>query len=189
MPPPWTPIALLLVVLLGEIRTWRGYRARAAPSAQDAGSFRLDNLLGWLALAGGVAAGILLRGRPSVAIPAGLAWAGIPVAIAGTALRYRAVSVLGDCYSLTIQVRPGQPLIDHGPYRWIRHPSYAGGDLALAGVGLSAGNWVAPILYVVPWLAAHAYRIHVEERALLEVHGDRYRAYQRRTWRLVPFVW
>ncbi len=188
-PPAWTPVALLLVVFLGEIRTWRGYRARAAPSPQDAGSFRLNNVLGWVAVAGGVLSGLLLRGSPAVAIPDGLAWLGVPLAFAGTALRAWAVSVLGDCYSLTVQVRPGQPVLTSGPYRLLRHPSYAGGDLALAGVGLSAGNWVSPILYVMPWLVAHAYRIHVEERALLEVHGERYRAYQRHTWRLLPLVW
>jgi len=189
LPPAWLPFALLLVALLGELRTWRGYRERAAPSAQDAGSFRLNKILGWGAFITGISSGLLLRGDAAFAIPAWLAWAGVPVALAGTALRAWAVAKLGRWYSLTIQVRPGQPVIDTGPYRFLRHPSYAGGDLAFLGVGLSAGNWLSPVLYVVPWLVAHAYRIRVEERALLEVIGEPYRAYCKRTWRLVPFVW
>jgi protein-S-isoprenylcysteine O-methyltransferase Ste14 len=189
LPPRWVPFALLLIGLLGEARTWRGYRDRAAPSAQDAGSFRLNNILGWVALLSGVGTGLALRGVPSFAVPEWLAWAGVPLALADTALRAWAVAKLGRWFSLTIQVRPGQPVVDTGPYRILRHPSYAGGDLALLGVGLSAGKWVSPLLFVAPWLVAHAYRIHVEERALLQTTGEPYRAYCKRTWRLDPFVW
>jgi protein-S-isoprenylcysteine O-methyltransferase Ste14 len=32
-------------------------------------------------------------------------------------------------------------------------------------------------------------RIRVEEKALTETLSDDYSAYQRRTWRLVPWVW
>ncbi len=189
MPPWWTPLALLGTVFLGELRTWRGYRARAAPSAQDAGSLRLDNVMGSLSLAGGLGAGLALRGAPALALPPAVAWAGVGVALAGTALRAWALATLGPWFSLTIQVRPGQPVIQHGPYRLVRHPAYAGGELAFLGIGLSAGSWVAPLAWVLPWLVAHAYRIRVEERALVETLGEPYRAYQRGTWRLVPFVW
>jgi protein-S-isoprenylcysteine O-methyltransferase Ste14 len=34
-----------------------------------------------------------------------------------------------------------------------------------------------------------AYRIHVEEHALLEELGERYRTYGEQHKRLVPFVW
>ncbi len=84
---------------------------------------------------------------------------------------------------------PDQPVVDRGPYRLIRHPAYAGGELALAGVGLASGNWLSPALYVLPWVVAHVYRIRVEERALEATLGEPYRAYCRRTWRLVPLVW
>ncbi len=189
MPPPWVPLVLLVASFLGEVRTWRDYRERAAPSAQDRGSFRLHNVLGWTAILSGLATGLALRGMAPLAMPAWLAWAGIPLSLAGTALRAWAVATLGRWFTLTIQVRPGQPVVERGPYRVLRHPSYAGGELALAGVGLASGNWLSPALYLVPWIAAHAYRIRVEERAMLETLGEPYRAYCRRTWRLVPFVW
>jgi len=188
-PPAWVPFALLLVCTCGELRTWRDYRRRAAPSAQDAGSFQLNNLLGWVGLLLGLGSAVLLHHVASLALPAWLAWAGIPLSLAGTALRAWAVATLGRWFSLTIQVKPGQPVIDRGPYRVLRHPSYAGGELALLGVGISTGNWLSALLLVVPWLAAHAYRIHVEECVLLATLGAPYRAYQARTWRLVPFVW
>lgn len=189
MPPWWMPLPLLLVTLLGEVRTWRDYRRRAAPSAQDAGSFRLDNALGWLALVLGLGAWALLRPRQALALPPWLAWTGLGLALGGTALRAWAVTTLGRWFSLTIQVVPGQEVVDRGPYRLLRHPSYAGGELALLGVGLAAGNWLSPPLLLIPWLVAHAYRIRVEERALLTTLGEPYRAYMARTWRLVPFLW
>ena len=189
MPPWWVPLALLAITFLGEVRTWRDYRARAAPSAQDAGSLQLNDVMGWLSLASGLGAGLALRDVRDLATPPWLAWAGIAISLAGTALRAWSVSTLGRWFTLTIQVRPGQPVIRTGPYRCIRHPSYAGGELALLGVGLAAGNWIAPIAYVAPWLVAHTYRIHVEERAMLATLGESYRSYCARTWRLVPFVW
>ena len=189
MPPWWVPLALLLVTSLGEARTWRGYKERAAPSDQDAGSFRLNNVLGWVAILSGLGSWVALRRITTFAVPAWVAWAGIPVSLAGTALRAWAVVTLGRWFTLTIQVHPGQPVIERGPYRLLRHPSYAGGELALLGVGLVSGNWLSPVLYFVPWLVAHAYRIKVEERALRETLGEPYRSYCERTWRLVPFVW
>jgi protein-S-isoprenylcysteine O-methyltransferase Ste14 len=189
MPPWWIPLLLLLVTFFGEVRTWRGYGERAAPSEQDAGSFRLNNILGWVALLGGFGSGLALRGSSTFTIAAWLSWSGIPISLAGTALRAWAVATLGQWFTLTIQVRPGQPVIERGPYRVLRHPSYAGGELALLGVGLSSGSWLSPVLYVLPWLVAHAYRIRVEERAMLETLGEPYRAYCERTWRLIPYVW
>jgi len=189
VPPWWLPLALLLVMFLGDAPTWRGYRERMAPSAQDAGTLRVNSALGWIAFLGGLASGAALRGIAGLSIPPGLAWAGIGVTLAGTALRTWSIVTLGRWFTLTLQVRPDQPVVQRGPYRVLRHPSYAGGELALLGVGLSAGNWLSPILYVAPWLVAHVHRIRSEERALLATLGEPYRAYRERTWRLVPFLW
>ena len=104
-------------------------------------------------------------------------------------LRIWAVATLGRWFTLTIQVRRGQPVVQREPYRILRHPSHAGGELALLGVGLCAGSLLSPILYVVPWVLAHVHRIGIEERALLDTLGEPCRAYLRRTWRLVPFLW
>ena len=77
-------------------------------------------------------------------------------------------------------------LIDRGPYRLIRHPSYAGALLALAGFGLAMGSVPALAALLVPTLAAYHYRITVEEAALLHGLGAAYADYMRRTWRLIP---
>lgn len=79
-------------------------------------------------------------------------------------------------------------MIDTGPYRFIRHPSYTGALLAFVGFGCCLGNWMS-ILCVLPILGAFLWRMRVEERALIDALGEDYRAYMRRTKRLIPFIY
>jgi protein-S-isoprenylcysteine O-methyltransferase len=114
---------------------------------------------------------------------------GLAVLAAGVALRFYAVIVLGRFFTPVVMTRSDQHVVDAGPYRWIRHPSYTGFLLALAGVMLiTYANWLA-LTGVLPALAGFLYRIRVEERVLSDVLGEPYRSYMRRTRRLVPFVY
>jgi len=51
------------------------------------------------------------------------------------------------------------------------------------------GNWLSIWFLTLPIIAACLWRIRIEERALLEVLGQNYRAYVERTKRLIPFVY
>jgi protein-S-isoprenylcysteine O-methyltransferase len=73
--------------------------------------------------------------------------------------------------------------------RIIRYPAYLGHLASLLGIGLVFGNWVGLTALVVLPLAGILYRIHVEERALLEYFGSAYQAYASRTKRLLPGIW
>jgi protein-S-isoprenylcysteine O-methyltransferase Ste14 len=107
---------------------------------------------------------------------------------AGIALRLYAMIVLGAFFTTTVAVAPEQPVIDSGPYRRIRHPSYTGFLLILLGFGLSLMNWLSLLVIMGCALIGFGYRIRVEEDALQEQLGQRYREYMRRTKRLIPFV-
>jgi protein-S-isoprenylcysteine O-methyltransferase Ste14 len=61
--------------------------------------------------------------------------------------------------------------------------------LIVTGCGLAAGNWLVLAICAVLPLPALLWRIHVEEAELLDVLGDRYRAYQAHTKRLIPGLW
>src|SRR5262249_30261023 len=74
------------------------------------------------------------------------------------------------------------------PYRFIRHPAYAGSLLNVLGTVLALGSAAGVALVCVLTLPAYLYRIHVEERALLAGLTPDYARYRARTWRLVPFV-
>jgi protein-S-isoprenylcysteine O-methyltransferase len=106
----------------------------------------------------------------------------------GIAFRYYCMRALGRYFTYQVDVHTGQTVIETGPYRYIRHPSYTGALLTVIGLGLTLGNWASLIGVVACVSAGYAYRIHVEEAALLSALGQPYSEYMRRTARLVPFV-
>jgi len=119
----------------------------------------------------------------------GLDVAGMVVMWAGLALRIWAVVVLGASFRTTVEVDAGQPVVKRGPYRWVRHPSYTGVVVMMAGLALIDGTWLAlAILLVVP-TAVLIRRISVEEAVMTEVLGPAYTDYAAGTKRLVPGLW
>jgi protein-S-isoprenylcysteine O-methyltransferase Ste14 len=82
-----------------------------------------------------------------------------------------------------------QPVITSGPYRFVRHPSYAGIVLVLTGIGITYGNWLSLAALALVPLIGFVYRIHVEEAALAATLGSRYTSYAAGRKRLIPFVW
>ena len=63
---------------------------------------------------------------------------------------------------------------------WSAITSYAGMLLALFGFVLALGNWAGLFAMLVLAAAAFAYRITVEEAALLSTLGEPYARYMRR---------
>jgi protein-S-isoprenylcysteine O-methyltransferase Ste14 len=86
-----------------------------------------------------------------------------------------------------VQILPGHRLVMTGPYRFVRHPSYSGLLLFYGGMGLALGSWLSLAALVGLPALGIAYRIRVEERALLAAFGEEYRAYMLRVRGLVPF--
>ena len=120
---------------------------------------------------------------PRFAGPVGLSLEG-----AGLALRAWSMRTLGAAYSRTLRTEGGQPVIDTGPYRLVRHPGYAGSLLTWTGFALTSGS--LPVVAAVSVLLARAYqrRISAEEQLLCR-ELSAYLAYSDRTKKLVPFVW
>lgn len=114
--------------------------------------------------------------------------AGLALVWAGMTLRLWAVLVLGRFFRTTVIVQDEHRLVETGPYRLLRHPSYTGTLLTLLGFGLCFGNWIALALVTVGPLLAYSYRITVEEGALRARFGPKYDAYARDRWRLIPFL-
>jgi methanethiol S-methyltransferase len=71
-----------------------------------------------------------------------------------------------------------------GPYRWVRHPFYFSGIVAIwACPNLSLDRLLFDVLFTL-WIVAGA---HLEERDLTVQFGDAYRAYQHRVPMLLPW--
>jgi protein-S-isoprenylcysteine O-methyltransferase Ste14 len=113
---------------------------------------------------------------------------GITLLLVGVALRWYAIRILGESFTRQVAIRPDQKVVQAGPYRWIRHPSYSGSLLTLLGIGLALGNWASLAVIMGCTLSGYAYRVRVEERALCEVLGEQYIEYMQRTRRIIPFI-
>jgi len=114
---------------------------------------------------------------------------GIVLMWTGIALRLWAFRTLGRFFTFSVMTSDDQPVVSNGPYRFLRHPSYAGVLLVLIGIGIVSGNWASLAAIVLIPMIGMVNRIRVEERALLDTLGDRYREYATGRKRLVPFVW
>lgn len=169
---------------------WLGYRRRRLPSGathRDSGSKAWVIGSVWTSVAVGIG---LAFAFPDAAITTGrtaVFVAGLVLMLVGIALRWYAVWVLGASFTVDVATRPDQPVVESGPYRWIRHPSYTGGLLTLLGVLVCCCNPVSLLAFVIA-LAGYVHRIRIEERALATDLGAPYREYMRRTKRLIPFL-
>ena len=113
---------------------------------------------------------------------------GILLMVAGVAFRWYSIAILGRSFTFDVAIHSGQTLMDAGPYRYIRHPSYSGALLTVLGFGLALENWAGLAAFLTCMGCAYAYRIPIEEGALIAGLGEPYRQYMDRTWRLVPFL-
>jgi protein-S-isoprenylcysteine O-methyltransferase Ste14 len=134
-------------------------------------------------------ASVAMSRLPSLRIPAAGRAAGVAVLWLGLGVRVWAIATLGPAFRTTVEVDPGQAVVTSGPYRWVRHPSYTGLLMLVAGYGLASGTWLGLAACLVLPPAAVSRRIAVEEAELERVLGESYRGYRARTARLVPGLW
>ena len=181
-------IASYVCWILFELVTGSSRKARGAAKAQDRGSFFFLIGMIWL--------GMFLDftfcfGVQRAAIPwrrTEIFFIGIALIWIGIAFRYYCMRVLGKYFTFDVATQGGQAVVEAGPYRCIRHPSYTGALITLSGFGLTLGNWAGLLALIVCGAIGYAYRIRVEETALVGALGEPYRQYMARTRRLVPFL-
>jgi protein-S-isoprenylcysteine O-methyltransferase Ste14 len=146
-----------------------------------------------LSVIGGLALGqFVARRAAGLALPGPGLWPvalGAAVFALGLGLRGWAVHELGRFFKFTVVVQADHRVVDTGPYRLIRHPSYTGLLMAELGLGIMLGTWLTIPACLLPPLIAFGVRLVTEERVLARELGDPYRAYMARTRRLVPGVW
>lgn len=115
--------------------------------------------------------------------------AGVVVIGAGAILREWSIWTLGRYFTFDVRIAGGQQVVDRGPYRWVRHPSYTALLMLFGGIGLVTVNWLALVVMLVLPSLSLVYRIRVEEAALLDGIGEAYRDYAQGRPRLVPGIW
>ncbi len=183
------PLRLGLFYLISELLLTITRRSRSRT-----GTRQDQSTLGvlWLVILSSVAAGIFVAAYwPAAALPDRQIFALAAVVLfgAGLLLRWWAIIVLGRFFTVDVTIEKDHELVARGPFRVLRHPSYAGVLLAFVGLALSLQNWAAAFAVLLPIFAAFVHRMNVEEKALSRALGSAYTDYMRRTKRLVPFVY
>ncbi len=186
---------LIKLIWLAFALCWLWY-ARRAKAVQRRESPGLRFAKYWLPL---IAAGALLGpGDWYGSGDAGLKWQWLPesdavrllgcvLALAGVAFAVRARQVLGENWSVAVQLKQDHELVERGPYRWVRHPLYLGWALAVFGAAHMTGS---RLLFAAISTAYLVLAVPFEERSLLRAFGDAYAQYQRAVpWRILPFVY
>jgi protein-S-isoprenylcysteine O-methyltransferase Ste14 len=184
-PYAWVFWVVFLFVYVPEFRLIA--RSRPEPGQPVDHSMTFIMLLGWIGfpLAFGVAnwSEFVLARHQKLWF-----WLGILSLVLGSALRRHCFKTLGRYFTGNVKVTDGQTVIQHGAYRWVRHPSYTGGMLMYLGTGFALTNWLSAMIIVLLGGLGYAYRVRVEEKKLSFELGETYRAYMQRTKRFVPFI-
>ncbi len=111
---------------------------------------------------------------------------GFVLIMAGVALRQSAAQALGRHFTVGLSLFADHELIVSGPYRWLRHPNYAGLLLVALGTAMMVWSPLAGGVALLVWLPLALMRIAKEERELHTLLGPAYGEYTQGRWCLVP---
>jgi len=114
-------------------------------------------------------------------------YTGLLILILGFILRQHSINTLGKFFTPVVTKNKNQEIIQKGPYKYIRHPSYTGLFLELFGAAFAFANWISILLVIVFLVPSILYRIKVEE-TFLSKNFKKYKDYQKKTWKLIPFI-
>ena len=123
-------------------------RSKPAPGEKtDRGSMALIVVASWLAFP---AAFAIASWSKFALLADRVVWfsLGIGILIAGSMLRRYCFRTLGRYFTGNVKVHAGHTVIEHGLYRFVRHPSYTGGMLMYLGTGLALTNWLSALILV-----------------------------------------
>jgi protein-S-isoprenylcysteine O-methyltransferase Ste14 len=112
---------------------------------------------------------------------------GISVFLFGVCYRSWAIRTLGQFYSHRVRTVSQHQIVVSGPYRFTRHPAYAGMILANAGISMYFFNWVTICVFLLILVPVILLRIVIEEKTLFGVEG--YSEFAKKRKRLFPVVW
>ena len=114
---------------------------------------------------------------------------GILLMTSGLGIRVWAIRVLGKFFSATVKVRGDHEVIQDGPYKTVRHPSYLGAYFTFIGSPILLGAWISLPLVMIIMGIAYYFRITTEERTLTEYFGEKYERYKKYSWSMLPGLW
>jgi protein-S-isoprenylcysteine O-methyltransferase Ste14 len=107
----------------------------------------------------------------------------------GFIVRWIAIIQLGRMFTVDVAISSAHQLKTNGLYSIVRHPTYLGLLLIIAGLGFLTNDVLYCTIIIVPTFFALNYRISVEEKALTGEFGDQYKDYKKRVKKIIPLIY
>jgi protein-S-isoprenylcysteine O-methyltransferase Ste14 len=185
----WAVFILLWLVL----RQQPGHRARKTPVRYSGRGIREYLLLGASLTGLGLLPLLYVTAHiPRFAdypvIPV-VSYLGIAAGVGYLWLFYRTHRDLGENWSVSLDLRERHTLVTTGVYAMVRHPMYTGFWLMALAQVLLLPNWIAGPAGLIGFGVLFFGRVGREEEMMISGFGDEYRAYMRRTARVIPWIY
>ena len=116
-----------------------------------------------------------------------IACAAAALCVSGLALAIWARITLGRNWSGVVTLKEEHELVERGPYQFVRHPIYTGILTMFFATALSRG-YLPGFVGTLLMFASFWIKLRDEEKLMLQQFPERYRAYQQRTKRIIPFA-
>ena len=116
-----------------------------------------------------------------------MALSAIVITAAGLAFAFWARVHLGQNWSSAVSIKEQHQLIRSGPYRFVRHPIYAGMILAMLGTALANGKVRGALGVLLVWFG-FLVKSRMEEQFMTRTFGPDYDDYRRTTGALFPRI-
>lgn len=189
MPPPWTPLAAILLIIAAS-----AIRVRAVEKAHHVKAFGFGRHAGiqsvaerhWrLAVVLTLAFSILawaapeaerLLGAPSWAGTEELRWIAAGLFGVSAAIVMLAQVQMGASWRVGVPAEGPGPLVARGLFRWSRNPIFVGMIGAVAALFLWSPHIGTGAVLAAIWTLTLV-QVRIEEEALREKHGDAYERY------------
>ena len=188
---------LALVVLLASVTISGYYRVQARKASGTIERRREGGLVLTARAAGGLGAFVSvllhamapsLMGWATFSAPDPVRWAGALLGLVVIPGTYWVLSSIGRNVSETVLTKECHELVQHGPYRWIRHPLYTVGVLLLLALGLMLTSWLVLFFALLAFVIFRFVVVPIEERQLEAKFGDAYRRYRHVSGAMLPRV-
>lgn len=116
-------------------------------------------------------------------------FAGLVFLLVGFYVRVVSRTMLNKNFtSSVVEIKRGR-LTTTGLYGYVRHPSYSGAYLMFIGSTLLLQAFYTLAFTIIALFLAYGIRIRYEEIQLLSYYKTKYKKYQRKTWKLIPYLY
>ena len=119
-------------------------------------------------------------------LPNWLGWSGIVLFAFAICLLWRSHHDLGRNWTVTVALRNEHELITGGVYKYIRHPMYSAHLVWAIAQIMILHNWIAGYSFLIAQIPFYIIRIKNEEAMMVDQFGAAYKAYMKKTYRLIP---